>query len=164
MVVVSPMFLKDGVCSYAIGASGSSGAKDQAQQATLLTQMYHKLTSLPYVKGIWWYQCRDDSTGAWGLFNADGSARPSFHALASFVKHSSSASQEEAAPPMASPSAGGGGSGGIAGWAIALIVVGATAFVAIAVAGVVTARLLHTRRQREATILASGLAEPLMPE
>jgi hypothetical protein len=68
--------------------AGSSGP---AQQAERIKADYQELVGLSWVRGIWYYQVHDDSTGTWGLCEQEtGSspftARPALAVVSSFAK------------------------------------------------------------------------------
>jgi hypothetical protein len=68
---------------YDLGACGwNAGACSQEEQAVKLSAAYAEFLADPHVRGIWWYQSHDDTTGQWGFMNRDNSVRPSFGALA----------------------------------------------------------------------------------
>jgi hypothetical protein len=58
-----------------------SGAVTQMQQAADLTRYLNELSQTPWVVFFDWYASRDDSTGQWGLLNAEDRPRPAFTAL-----------------------------------------------------------------------------------
>ena len=49
------------------GEEGSINAPTEALQAAWIKEAYEEFLALPYVRGIWYYQAHDDSTGTWGL-------------------------------------------------------------------------------------------------
>ena len=63
-----------------------SGACSQADQANEMQEAYDVFLADPHVKGIWWYQSHDDSSGSWGFMNNDNSTRPSFDTLSAIAK------------------------------------------------------------------------------
>jgi alpha-tubulin suppressor-like RCC1 family protein len=50
-----------------IGSQPQIGSSGNAQQAERIKGVYEELIGTGYVKGIWYYQAHDDSTGTWGL-------------------------------------------------------------------------------------------------
>lgn len=69
---------------------GSPSAPTPEAQAADLKAIYEEFLSLPYVKGTWYYQLHDDSTGKWGLVeqhsgNEPWVARPAFEVLENFA-------------------------------------------------------------------------------
>jgi hypothetical protein len=50
-----------------IGPKPQVGSSGPAQQAERIKAVYEELIGTGYVKGIWYYQTHDDSTGKWGL-------------------------------------------------------------------------------------------------
>jgi hypothetical protein len=72
------------------------GEEDQPPQAAANAQLqaerikwaYTELLSQPYVKGIWYYQLHDDSTGHWGLVSGSWEPRSALGVMEGFL-HSS---------------------------------------------------------------------------
>jgi hypothetical protein len=60
------------------GEEGSINASTQALQAALIKEDYEEFLALPYVRGIWYYQAHDDSTGTWGLIEPQLNGRSPF--------------------------------------------------------------------------------------
>jgi alpha-tubulin suppressor-like RCC1 family protein len=50
-----------------IGPKPQVGSSGPAQQAERIRAVYEELIGTGYVRGIWYYQTHDDSTGKWGL-------------------------------------------------------------------------------------------------
>jgi hypothetical protein len=50
-------------------------------QAERIKWAYGRMLGLPYVRGIWYYQLHDDSTGAWGLVSGTWEPRPALAVL-----------------------------------------------------------------------------------
>ena len=79
-----------------IGPKPQVGSSGPAQQAERIKAVFTELIGTGYVKGIWYYQTHDDSTGKWGLIEpqASGSspfiARPSLTVVAAFAKEQGS--------------------------------------------------------------------------
>lgn len=90
---------------FSIAPGGTNGYQvlDQNAQANNLTAAYQIFLSDPHIKGIWWYQSHDDSTGNWGLMNNDNTTRQAFAVLAAIAANSS--------PPPPSGGSGGGTTG-----------------------------------------------------
>src|ERR1700685_2727825 len=70
--------------------SGPSVATE-AEREKVIKEAYAEFTGLPYVKGIWWYQTHDDSTGNWGLCEQESgsspfTARPALAVLSGIAK------------------------------------------------------------------------------
>jgi alpha-tubulin suppressor-like RCC1 family protein len=61
------------------GQEGPINAPTQALQAAWIKEAYEEFVALPYVRGIWYYQSHDDSTGAWGLIE------PQLNGLSPFI-------------------------------------------------------------------------------
>jgi hypothetical protein len=55
-------------------------------QAERIKLTYNKLLSFPYVKGIWYYQLHDDSTGNWGLVSGTWEPRPALGVIEAFAR------------------------------------------------------------------------------
>jgi hypothetical protein len=71
---------------HCIGGSGCFSQTDSHSQAADITQYLNDVTTkYTWVKFVAWYQLKDDSTGQWGLLNADNSPRPSFTALSQWM-------------------------------------------------------------------------------
>ncbi|HEX7609086.1 MAG TPA: hypothetical protein VF380_00305, partial [Solirubrobacteraceae bacterium] len=62
------------------------GVSDE-QQATFLSQAYHCLAQAPYVQVALWFPIQDEGALVSGLVRADGSHKPSFTALRSYVRY-----------------------------------------------------------------------------
>jgi hypothetical protein len=60
-------------------------AADAQVQAERIKWAYTELLSQPYVKGIWYYQLHDDSTGHWGLVSGSWEPRPALGVLEGFL-------------------------------------------------------------------------------
>jgi hypothetical protein len=79
-----------------IGPKPQVGSSGPAQQAERIKSVFEELIGTGYVKGIWYYQAHDDSTGKWGLIEpqASGSspfvARPSLTVVSAFAKEQGS--------------------------------------------------------------------------
>ena len=50
----------------------------EAEQASEMQAAYQVFLADRHIKGIWWYQAHDDSTGGWGYLDANSNPRPSF--------------------------------------------------------------------------------------
>jgi len=80
-------------CANKHGYTGSGVCtQNNAQQAEWIKEAYAEFVSLPYVKGVWYYQTHDDSSGKWGLIEPQESgaspfvARPSLEVVSSFAR------------------------------------------------------------------------------
>jgi hypothetical protein len=94
---------------YGVNINGGSdcfNTSTQQGQADCLTKAFNFFLTLPYVRGIWWFQSRDYSGGNnWGVLNNDNSPRPSLAALAAFAKSSSASTPTPAPTVTATPTA-----------------------------------------------------------
>jgi hypothetical protein len=75
------------VCSEGAWAGQKAAGVSDAQQATYLDQAYHCLAGDPYVQVALWYTLTDEGTVTSGLERADGSRKPSFAAMQSYLRH-----------------------------------------------------------------------------
>ena len=60
------------------GKEGPINAPTQALQAAWIREAYEEFVALPYVRGIWYYQTHDDSSGKWGLIEPQSSGSSPF--------------------------------------------------------------------------------------
>jgi hypothetical protein len=67
------------------GESEASPSSPQIQ-AERIKLTYNKLLAMPYVKGIWYYQLHDDSTGKWGLVSGVWEPRPALGVIETFIR------------------------------------------------------------------------------
>jgi sugar lactone lactonase YvrE len=74
-----------------LNAPGPAGSSSPANQAEKIRAVYTELIGYGFVKGIWYYQTHDDSSGKWGLIEpqVSGSSpfvpRPSLAVVSSFA-------------------------------------------------------------------------------
>jgi hypothetical protein len=74
-----------------IGPKPQVGSSGPAQQAERIKAVYNEFLATGYVKGCWYYQGHDDSTGKWGLIEPQTSGsspfipRPSLAVVESFA-------------------------------------------------------------------------------
>jgi hypothetical protein len=61
------------------------GAANQQQQAERIKWAYEQLLSLPYLRGIWYYQLHDDGAGHWGLVSGTWEPRPALAIVEGFL-------------------------------------------------------------------------------
>jgi hypothetical protein len=57
------------------------GACSEQDQAIEMHRAYETFLEDPHVSGIWWYQVRDESIGAFGYLNENNTSRPAFAVL-----------------------------------------------------------------------------------
>ncbi|HSZ70552.1 MAG TPA: hypothetical protein VK756_09330 [Solirubrobacteraceae bacterium] len=62
------------------------GACSEGEQASKLRAAFRALFADPHVRGVWWYQSHDDSTGHYGFMNVSNTTRPSFTALSAIAR------------------------------------------------------------------------------
>jgi hypothetical protein len=55
-------------------------------QAEHIRWAYLKMLALPWVRGIWYYQLHDDSTGGWGLVSGSFEPRPALAVLEGLIR------------------------------------------------------------------------------
>jgi hypothetical protein len=70
------------------GSEGRYNASTEALQAQRIKEVYAEFLSLPYVRGIWYYQLHNDSTGNWGLVSGVWEPRPALAVLESYANGS----------------------------------------------------------------------------
>jgi hypothetical protein len=56
------------------------------QQAERIKWAYTELLSQPYIKGIWYYQLHDDSSGHWGLVSSSWEPRPALAVMEGLLR------------------------------------------------------------------------------
>jgi hypothetical protein len=76
----------DATCSEGVFAGQKAEGVTQAQQAAYLAQAYHCLAQDPYVQVGLWFPLQDEGVAVSGLLNGDGSRKPSFAAMQSYVR------------------------------------------------------------------------------
>jgi hypothetical protein len=74
------------VCSEGAWAGQKPEGVTEEQQATYLSQAYHCLTRDPYVQVALWFPLQDEGPIVSGLLRADGSQKPSFAAMRSYLR------------------------------------------------------------------------------
>lgn len=93
-----PIYLSE----FSFNTSTSSTGVDPDTSAAYLMQIFFLVRTMPYVKGIWWYDYKDDGTDPtynehnYGLFKADMTPKPSvdaFTEVATLFKRVTSARQ-----------------------------------------------------------------------
>jgi hypothetical protein len=55
-------------------------------QAERIKWAYDKMLAMSYVRGVWYYQLHDDSTGGWGLVSGSWEPRPALSVLESYIR------------------------------------------------------------------------------
>lgn len=70
---------------YTPGQEGPFSASTLALQAQRIKEAFQEFLALPYVRGIWYYEVHDDSTGSWGLVSGLYEPRPSLSTVAGFL-------------------------------------------------------------------------------
>jgi hypothetical protein len=73
-------------CSEGAWAGQKGEGVSDEQQATYLTQAYHCLAADPYVKVALWFPLTDEGIVTSGLVRADGSRKPAWAAMRSYVR------------------------------------------------------------------------------
>jgi hypothetical protein len=73
-------------CSEGAWAGQKAGGVSDAQQATYLRQAYHCLAQDPYVQVALWFGLQDEGVAVSGLLRANGSRKPSFDAMKSYIR------------------------------------------------------------------------------
>jgi hypothetical protein len=77
----------DAVCSEGAWKGQKPEGVTPAQQATYLSQAYHCLAQDPYVQVALWFPLQDEHGLMSGLVRANGSHKPSFDAMRSYVQN-----------------------------------------------------------------------------
>jgi hypothetical protein len=54
-------------------------------QAERIKWAYGRMLSMPFVRGVWYYQLHDDSTGGWGLVSGSWEPRPALSVLEGLI-------------------------------------------------------------------------------
>jgi len=73
------------ICPEGAWAGQKPEGVSDAQQATYLQQAYHCLAQDPYVQVALWFPIQDEGSVLSGLMRSDGSHKPSFAAMRSYV-------------------------------------------------------------------------------
>lgn len=73
-------------CEEGAWAGQTAGGVSEEQQATYLRQAYHCMAEDPYVQVALWFPLEDEGVAVSGLLRADGSRKPSFAAMRSYVR------------------------------------------------------------------------------
>jgi hypothetical protein len=73
------------VCSEGVFAGQKKEGVSDEEQATFLREAYHCLTESPYVQVALWYPLQDEGAVTSGLVRADGSHKPSFAAMHTYL-------------------------------------------------------------------------------
>ncbi len=76
----------DATCAEGAWAGQTAGGVSEEQQATYLRQAYHCMAEDPYVQVALWFPLEDEGVAVSGLLRADGSHKPSFGAMRSYVR------------------------------------------------------------------------------
>jgi hypothetical protein len=76
----------DAICPEGAWAGQKPEGVSEAQQATYLSQAYHCLAQDPYVKVALWFPIQDEGPVVSGLLRSNGSHKPSFAAMRSYVR------------------------------------------------------------------------------
>lgn len=87
-VVELDAYITETGIQYIAGSEGPIVAPTEAKQAEFIKGDYDYFTSLPFIKGIWYYQLHDDGTGHFGLLQKNepnSPIRPSYNTVAGFV-------------------------------------------------------------------------------
>jgi hypothetical protein len=74
------------VCSEGHWAGQKQEGVTDEQQATYLSQAYHCLAQDPYVQVALWFPLQDEGAAVSGLLRANGSYKPSFTSMQSFLQ------------------------------------------------------------------------------
>ncbi len=73
-------------CNEGAWAGQKAGGVSDEQQATYLSQAYHCLAGDPYVQVALWFPYSDEGAVTSGLVRSDGSRKPSWGAMRSYVR------------------------------------------------------------------------------
>ncbi len=76
----------EATCSEGAWAGQTAAGVSEEQQATYLRQAYHCMAEDPYVQVALWFPLQDEGAVVSGLLRADGSHKPSFAAMRTYVK------------------------------------------------------------------------------
>jgi hypothetical protein len=74
------------LCAEGLFAGQGPGGVSDQQQAAYLSEAYHCMSEDPYVQVGLWYPIADQGVVTSGLLDADGSRKPSYDAMHSFLK------------------------------------------------------------------------------
>ncbi len=83
----------EATCSEGAWAGQKAEGVSEAQQATYLKQAYNCLAQDPYVQVALWFAMQDEGAAVSGLVRADGSHKPSFAAMHSYIAEGNSLSE-----------------------------------------------------------------------
>jgi Bacterial Ig domain len=75
------------MCSEGAFAGQKPEGVSEEEQATYLQQAYHCLSEDPYVQLALWYPLTDEGPVVSGLLRANGSAKPAYAAMRSYLEH-----------------------------------------------------------------------------
>ena len=82
---VSLGFAHTGFYATEYGESNTRPSSMQIQ-AERIKWAYDKMLAMPYVRGVWYYQLHDDSTGGWGLVSGSWEPRPALAVLENYIR------------------------------------------------------------------------------
>jgi hypothetical protein len=74
-------------CTEGAFAGQKAAGVSEEQQATYLRQAYHCLAQAPYVQVALWFPLQDEGVVTSGLVRSNGSRKPSFAAMQSYVRN-----------------------------------------------------------------------------
>jgi hypothetical protein len=77
----------DALCAEGAWAGLKPQGVSDSTQATYLSQAYHCLKQDPYVRVALWFPVQDEGAIVSGLLRADGSHKPSFAAMRSYIRN-----------------------------------------------------------------------------
>ncbi len=77
----------DATCAEGAFAGQKAAGVSEEQQATYLRQAYHCLAQAPYVQVALWFPLQDEGAATSGLLRSNGSRKPSFAAMQSYVRN-----------------------------------------------------------------------------
>jgi hypothetical protein len=67
------------------GESDTAEGSSMQVQAERIKWAYNKMLSMSFVRGVWYYQLHDDSTGGWGLVSGSWEPRPALAVLEGLI-------------------------------------------------------------------------------